>query len=79
MPLIKNIASSSVIQMGTFRADTGRDVTCDALGAAGARIGELIMQLLSGKKPEDIHEIWPVELVLRESTGPAQLRLATTG
>ena len=53
--------------------------TRSSIGAAGARIGELIMQLLSGKKPEDIHEIWPVELVLRESTGPAQLRLATTG
>lgn len=53
--------------------------TRSSIGAAGARIGELIMQLLAGRKPEEIHEIWPVELVLRESTGPVPLRLATTG
>ena len=35
------------------------------------RIAELIQQILAGKPMADIHEIWPVELVLRESTGPA--------
>jgi LacI family transcriptional regulator len=53
--------------------------TRSSIGAAGSRIGDLIVQLLSGKKPEDIHEVWPVELVLRESTGPAPLKLASAG
>jgi LacI family transcriptional regulator len=26
--------------------------------------------LINGKPAEDIHELWPVELVLRESSGP---------
>jgi LacI family transcriptional regulator len=51
--------------------------TRSSIGAAGTRIGELVMQLLSGRKPAEIHEVWPVELVLRESTGPAPLMLAT--
>lgn len=44
--------------------------TRSSIRAAGYRIGELIMQLLAGKPPEAIHELWPVELVLRESSGP---------
>jgi LacI family transcriptional regulator len=51
--------------------------TRSSIGAAGARIGELVMQLLSGRPAAEIHEVWPVELVLRESTGPAPLMLAT--
>jgi LacI family transcriptional regulator len=39
--------------------------------AAGARIAELLLQMQEGKDPASIHELWPVELVLRESTGPA--------
>ncbi len=38
---------------------------------AGTRIAELITQLVAGKSPADIHELWPVELVLRQSSGPA--------
>jgi LacI family transcriptional regulator len=53
--------------------------TRSSIGAAGTRIGELVMQLLSGRPASDIREIWPVELVLRESTGPAPLKLATAG
>jgi LacI family transcriptional regulator len=26
--------------------------------------------MLAGKPAADIHELWPVDLVLRESTGP---------
>ncbi len=37
---------------------------------AGARIAELVLQLLDGKAPADVHELWPSELVLRESSGP---------
>ena len=48
--------------------------TRSSIRSAGSRVGEFLVQLLSGKKPEDIHEVWPVELVLRESTGPAPLQ-----
>ncbi|MDB5561426.1 MAG: MalR [Hyphomicrobiales bacterium] len=45
--------------------------TRSSIRAAGARVAELTLQLLGGKPPEAIHELWPVELVLRESSGPA--------
>ena len=45
--------------------------TRSSMRAAGARIAELIQQLLAGTPLGDVHELWPVELVLRESTGPA--------
>lgn len=44
--------------------------TRSSIRAAGARVAELLSQMLAGKQPTDIHELWPVELVLRESTGP---------
>jgi LacI family transcriptional regulator len=44
--------------------------TRSSMRAAGFRIGELIQQLLGGKPADSIHELWPVELVLRESSGP---------
>ena len=44
--------------------------TRSSIRAAGFRIGELVLQVLAGKPPADIHELWPVELVLRESSGP---------
>jgi LacI family transcriptional regulator len=45
--------------------------TRSSIRAAGARVGELLLQLLEGKSADTIHELWPVELVLRESTGTA--------
>lgn len=45
--------------------------TRSSISQAGVRIAELILQILGGKPVADIHELWPVELVLRESTGPA--------
>ncbi|NMA98329.1 MAG: LacI family transcriptional regulator [Phyllobacteriaceae bacterium] len=42
--------------------------TRSSMRQAGSRIAELIMQILDGKPPEEIHELWPVELVLRESS-----------
>ena len=45
--------------------------TRSSIRAAGERVGELLLQLLEGKPAGSIHELWPVELVLRESTGPA--------
>lgn len=45
--------------------------TRSSIRQAGSRIAELIGQLLAGRPIEDIHELWPVELVLRQSSGPA--------
>lgn len=47
--------------------------TRSSMRQAGTRIAELLMQILGGKPAGDIHELWPVELVLRESSGPAPL------
>ncbi|KKB80230.1 transcriptional regulator [Devosia soli] len=47
--------------------------TRSSIRQAGARIAELLLQLLGGKPVSEIHELWPVELVLRESSGPAPL------
>ena len=44
--------------------------TRSSIRTAGHRVADLLMQLLGGKDPETVHELWPVELVLRESTGP---------
>lgn len=44
--------------------------TRSSMRAAGTRSAELVLQLLAGKSPTEIHEFWPVELILRESTGP---------
>ena len=45
--------------------------TRSSIRQAGMRIAELILQVLGGKPVADVHELWPVELVLRESSGPA--------
>jgi LacI family transcriptional regulator len=55
-------ADNMVPQMSTTRS---------SIRAAGDRIADLVLQMLAGKPVEDIHELWPVELVLRQSTGPA--------
>lgn len=44
--------------------------TRSPIRAAGTRVAELLTQMLAGKAADEIHELWPVELVLRESTGP---------
>ncbi len=44
--------------------------TRSSIRAAGARIGEMMLQILSGKDVAKFEEVWPVELVIRESTGP---------
>lgn len=45
--------------------------TRSSIRAAGKRVGELLLELLGGRAAESIHELWPVELVVRGSTGPA--------
>jgi LacI family transcriptional regulator len=55
-----------------LNADTmvpSMSTTRSSIRAAGTRVAELLMQLLGGKPPGEIHELWPVEMVLRESTG----------
>ncbi|WP_332693803.1 substrate-binding domain-containing protein [Devosia sp.] len=44
--------------------------TRSSIRQAGSRVAELILQILAGKPVEDVHELWPVELVLRESSRP---------
>jgi LacI family transcriptional regulator len=44
--------------------------TRSSIRAAGMRVAELLTQILAGKTARDIHELWSVEMVLRESTGP---------
>jgi LacI family transcriptional regulator len=44
--------------------------TRSAIRAAGVRVADFMLQMLGGRPAEDLHEIWPVELVLRQSTMP---------
>ncbi|MFS2151099.1 substrate-binding domain-containing protein [Rhizobium sp. Rhizsp42] len=46
--------------------------TRSSMRAAGTRCADLVLQLVSGRSPLEIHELWPVELILRESTAPVQ-------
>lgn len=45
--------------------------TRSSIRLAGMRMAELVMQVLNDKPVEEVHELWPVELVLRQSSGPA--------
>ena len=45
--------------------------TRSSIRAAGSRIADLILQMLSGREATDVRELWPVELILRETTRPA--------
>ncbi|HET7717756.1 MAG TPA: substrate-binding domain-containing protein [Bauldia sp.] len=45
--------------------------TRSSIRAAGTRIAELAIEMLNGRPAESIHELWPVDLVIRASTGPA--------
>jgi LacI family transcriptional regulator len=44
--------------------------TRSSIRAAGKRVGELLLELLAGRAAGTIHELWPVDLVIRGSTGP---------
>ena len=39
--------------------------------AAGTRVAEMAIDLLAGQAPQTVQELWPVDLVIRASTGPA--------
>ena len=45
--------------------------TQSPIRAAGERIGDMVLRLLQGEEPEALQEIWPVEFIVRGSTGPA--------
>jgi LacI family transcriptional regulator len=45
--------------------------TRSSIRAAGTRVAELAVEVLGGCPPATIHELWPVDLVIRGSTGPA--------
>lgn len=46
--------------------------TRSSIRAAGTRVAELLMEIVAeGRSPTSIHELWPVDLVIRASTGPA--------
>jgi LacI family transcriptional regulator len=44
--------------------------TRSSIRAAGTRVAELAIEVLNGRAPESVHELWPVDLVIRGSTGP---------
>ncbi|THV20641.1 substrate-binding domain-containing protein [Peteryoungia ipomoeae] len=45
--------------------------TRSSIRAAGREIADLLLQMLDGRKPSDIAELWPVDLILRDSSRPA--------
>jgi LacI family transcriptional regulator len=45
--------------------------TRSSIRAAGTRVAELLMEVLAGAPPDSVHELWPVDLIIRGSTGPA--------
>ncbi len=45
--------------------------TQSPIRAAGERIGDMALRLLQGEKLEALQEVWPVDFVVRASTGPA--------
>ena len=45
--------------------------TRSSIRAAGTRVAELLIEQLRGRACDTIHELWPVDLVIRGSTGPA--------
>ena len=45
--------------------------TQSPIRAAGERIGDMALRLLQGEPPEALQEVWPVDFLIRGSTGPA--------
>lgn len=49
----------------------GVTTTQSSIRAAGVRIGDMALRLLQGEDPAGLQEIWPVEFIIRGSTGRA--------
>lgn len=45
--------------------------TQSPIRAAGERIGDMVLRMLQGEAVEILQEVWPVEFIVRGSTGPA--------
>lgn len=45
--------------------------TQSPIRAAGERIGDMALRLLQGEAPERLQDVWPVDFLVRRSTGPA--------
>ncbi len=45
--------------------------TRSSIRAAGTRAAELVIEMLRGREPGTVHELWSVDLVIRSSSGPA--------
>jgi LacI family transcriptional regulator len=43
--------------------------TRSSIRKAGARVSDLLLQVIAGRPPTEVKELWPVELILRESSG----------
>lgn len=44
--------------------------TFSSIHKAGERIAEIVADLIGGKNPADCQEVWPVDLIFRDSTRP---------
>ena len=44
--------------------------TFSSIHRAGERIAEIAADLIGGKSPADCQEVWPVDLIFRDSTRP---------
>lgn len=47
-------------------------VTASPIRAAGYRIGEMLIARIGGTPPQELQEVWPVDLIFRASVGPAR-------
>jgi LacI family transcriptional regulator len=45
--------------------------TRSSIRAAGARLAELLLHMIAAPDDDLPHELWPAELIVRGSTGPA--------
>lgn len=50
--------------------------TRSSIRAAGSRIADLLLEILGGREATDVKELWPVELILRETSRPAPKEVA---
>ena len=51
--------------------------TRSSIRAAGSRITDLLVQILAGREATDVSELWPVELILRETSRPVSKEQST--
>lgn len=49
----------------------GVTTTQSPIRAAGERIGDMVLRLLQGEAIETVQDVWPVDFIIRGSTGPA--------